>query len=291
MGEPLFSPVWWLVPLWSAGLLLCAGLWMWKRAHRTRRLVGLVTLAMIAAIPLFPVLATQRPQDPPTQIVYRFDDHRWLELTGWLCEGALTYVDAKQHIRTVASPQFYRIVFYPYIHPSTRYIVIPINDEMAGFLTSRDGGRTFGPDARIAPGYSPRTETIPAPDDVKQFVVVDDRGYIETEDGRIIQSSLPEGDYWGLTYIDYPKPNDVLPNYSQRPPFRDLKSKVPEVKNYTGWTHMQCDPNVGLVPPKTSLAGIPGVIYSAEAYTIGAPVYFGWRAYRRMHPPTSGENG
>jgi hypothetical protein len=176
MGEPLLSPVWWLVPLWSAALLLCAGLWMWKQAHRKRWLVGSTVLAAIAAIPLLPALAVQRPQDPPTQVVYRFDDHRWLELTRRICEGALTYVDAKQHIRTVASPQFYRIVFYPYIHPSTRYIVIPINDEMAGFLTSRDGGCTFGPDARIAPGHSPWTETIPAPDDVKQFVVVDAEG-------------------------------------------------------------------------------------------------------------------
>jgi len=73
-------------------LLLCVGLWIWKRAHRPQWLVGLVALAVIAAIPLLPALAAQRPQDPPTQVVYRFDGHRWLELTGWMCEGALDYV-------------------------------------------------------------------------------------------------------------------------------------------------------------------------------------------------------
>ena len=26
-------------------------------------------------------------QQPPTQVIYRFDDHRYLELKGWGCEG------------------------------------------------------------------------------------------------------------------------------------------------------------------------------------------------------------
>jgi hypothetical protein len=92
-------------------------------------------------------------------------------------------------------------------------------------------------------------------------------------------------------YIDYPKPGDVLPNYSQRPPFRDLKNKVPEVRNYTGWTHMKCDPNAGVVSPKTSLTGIPGLIYSVEAYTIGSPGYFGWRACKLLRQPDRGAEG
>ncbi|MEP8839089.1 hypothetical protein ABKV41_23645, partial [Enterobacter roggenkampii] len=29
--------------------------------------------------------------EPPTQVVYRFDDHRYLELKGWDCEGELWY--------------------------------------------------------------------------------------------------------------------------------------------------------------------------------------------------------
>ncbi|WP_157651565.1 hypothetical protein [Burkholderia ubonensis] len=281
MDDTLSSPVWWMVPLWSTALLLCAGLVIWRQLHRKHWLIGIATLAAIAAIPLFPALATQRQQDPPTQVVYRFDDHRWLELTGWLCEGALNYVDAKQHIRTEVASKFYRVVFFLYIHPSTQYIAIPFNDSLAHFMVSRDGGRTFGPDAMIAPGYSPRTERIPRPDDVKRFVVVDNRGYIETKDGRLLQSSLPEGEYWGLTYIDDPKPGDVLPNDSETRPFRDLRSSVPEIKNYEGWTHMKCDPNVGVVPPKASLAGVPGLIFSAEAYTIGAPIYFGWRSLKR----------
>ncbi len=28
--------------------------------------------------------------------------------------------------------------------------------------------------------------------------------------------------------------------------WQGLPTKVPEVKNYTGWDHMQCDPDLGL---------------------------------------------
>lgn len=284
MGEPLWSAVWWLVPLWSTGLIVYVAVRLRQRARGRHWSIIMAVLAAIAAVPLFPTLAAQRIQAPPTQVVYRFDDHRWLELTGWMCEGALTYVDAKQGIRTEVVPQFYRIVFFPYIHPSERYIAIPFEDLV--MKVSRDGGRTFGPaDGRIDIGFGNRYgEERPDAQDVKQFVVVDDRGYLETKNGRVLQSSLPIGDYWGLDYIDYPlTPSDRSLNLYDRPGFQDLKSKAPEIRNYMGWTHMKCDPNVGIVPPKTSLAGVPGLIYSAEAYTIGAPVYFGWRVYKRMH--------
>lgn len=35
-------------------------------------------------------------KEPPTQVVYRFDDHRYLELKGWDCEGELWYTDTKK---------------------------------------------------------------------------------------------------------------------------------------------------------------------------------------------------
>ncbi|PXW23053.1 T6SS immunity protein Tli3 family protein [Paraburkholderia caballeronis] len=293
MEHPLSSVVWWLVPLWSAGLIAYLAIRLWTRGREKRGAMILTVLAVIAAIPLIPALAAQRVHEPPTQVVYRFGDHRWLELKGWMCEGALTYVDAKQGIRTEAAPQFYRIVFFPYIHPSERYIAIPL-DDLSGILISRDGGRTFeSAFGQIAIGFRNRYgEERPHPEDVKQFVVVDDRGYIETKNGRVLQSSLPIGDYWGLAYIDYPwAPSDETMTLYDQPGFQDMKSKAPEVKGYTGWTHMKCDPNVGIVPPKTSLAGVPGLIYSVEAYSIGAPVFWGWRAYKHLHKPASDVNG
>ncbi|EPM7731984.1 T6SS immunity protein Tli3 family protein, partial [Klebsiella aerogenes] len=35
-------------------------------------------------------------QQPPTQVIYRFDDHRYLELKGWDCEGELWYTDSQR---------------------------------------------------------------------------------------------------------------------------------------------------------------------------------------------------
>jgi hypothetical protein len=58
-------------------------------------------------------------------VIYRFDDHRYLELKGWNCEGALYYVDPVRGIRSEVSSQFYRAFAGKYVHPSERYIAIP----------------------------------------------------------------------------------------------------------------------------------------------------------------------
>ncbi|WP_458363623.1 T6SS immunity protein Tli3 family protein, partial [Klebsiella aerogenes] len=46
-------------------------------------------------------------QQPPTQVIYRFDDHRYLELKGWDCEGELWYTDTLRGIHTEPVSQFY----------------------------------------------------------------------------------------------------------------------------------------------------------------------------------------
>lgn len=46
--------------------------------------VGIITTAVLFA-------AACKASEPPTQVVYRFDDHRYLELKGWDCEGELWY--------------------------------------------------------------------------------------------------------------------------------------------------------------------------------------------------------
>lgn len=281
MNASYTTLIWWAVPLWSVAFLLTASVLLWKLKRAKVLGALLAVLAVVAAVPLIPGLAAKMPRETPTQVVYRFDDHRWLELRGWMCEGALWYVDSKLGIKTEASPQFYRIVFYRYIHPSTRYIAIPLED-FSGIRISRDGGRTFESDAHVfVPDWGHFDGQFPMPKDVKQFVVADDRGYIEMKNGRVLQSSLPIGEAWGRSYVDYPWPGEEhsIVDYDL-PGFKDMKNKPPEVKDYKGWTHMKCDPNVGIVPKKDSLAGIPGLIYSLEAYTIGAPIYFESRLLR-----------
>ncbi|WP_458306134.1 T6SS immunity protein Tli3 family protein, partial [Klebsiella michiganensis] len=39
-------------------------------------------------------------KEPPMQVVYRFDDHRYLELKGWNCEGELWYTDTQRGIHS-----------------------------------------------------------------------------------------------------------------------------------------------------------------------------------------------
>ncbi|HBY1517357.1 TPA: hypothetical protein MIQ52_004536, partial [Klebsiella aerogenes] len=92
---------------------------------------------------MFMVVGCQA-QQPPTQVIYRFDDHRYLELKGWDCEGELWYTDTLRGIHTEPVSQFYRIYTKKFIHPSERYISIP-NWEIDGFIVSKDNGQTWSP--------------------------------------------------------------------------------------------------------------------------------------------------
>lgn len=201
-------------------------------------------LATSMTLLVLPLPALASPGEPPSQVIYRFDDHRWLELKGWGCEGALWYFDSKQGVKTEVSPQFFRISFFTYIHPSERYIAIPYQD-VSAILVSRDGGRTFD-DARIVVDFSSRYEGQgPQPEDVSRFVVANDRGFLETKTGRVLESSMPFGKRWGLDYIDRVMPGDPAPlTLYDHPNFKDLP-QIPDVKGYKGWTHMRCDPNEG----------------------------------------------
>lgn len=82
-------------------------------------------------------------QEPPTQVIYQFDDHRYLELKGWDCEGELWYTDTQKKIRSQIFSQFYRLFTRKYIHPSERYIAIT-GWGADGFRVSKDYGKTVG---------------------------------------------------------------------------------------------------------------------------------------------------
>src|SRR5215469_7269494 len=109
MNETSVGALGWIIPIWSAGVLTLIALWLWKRRHKARLSVLLATLAAAAAVPLFPSVFAQMPQNPPVQVVYRFDEDRYLELEGWDCEGALRYVDTKQRLSTIVLHHSFRI--------------------------------------------------------------------------------------------------------------------------------------------------------------------------------------
>ncbi|HHE5972048.1 TPA: hypothetical protein ACPE2G_004542, partial [Citrobacter braakii] len=81
----------------------------------------------------------------PSQIIYRYDDNRYLELKGFNCDGALWYHDNKRSIhKEIYDGIFasFRIFTGEYIHPSDKYIFIP-EWEPGAYTISKDYGQTW----------------------------------------------------------------------------------------------------------------------------------------------------
>ena len=212
--------------------------------------------------------------EPPTQVVYRFDDHRYLELKGWDCEGELWYTDTKRGIHTEPVSQFYRIYTKKFVHPSERYIAIASWD-VSGFRVSKDYGKTWQV-AQFSPGENDLNGmNAPQQEDVLSFTVVNDQGFLKTKH-RLYMSSKPFDDPrlaaggpgieytvddgtgqkvsgkveprspgwpWGMVYMTKQglegSTEQLKTNWQNQP------DKVPEVKDYTGWDHMRCDMDAG----------------------------------------------
>jgi len=205
-----------------------------------------------------------RTSEKPAQIIYRFDDHRYLELVGYYCQGALNYVDTKRGIKSEISSQFYRAFGEKYIHPSERYIVVPDWDSR-GYAVSKDYGQTWQT-APISGNYTPNNRQA------ESLTVVNDRGYFLAKGGRLYVSSAPfddprimpggsgidfivdgekdtllpgsSGPDWGLMFIKNADIKRYIYKYLSN--WQDFPQKVPEVKNYQGWDHMKCNPGLGL---------------------------------------------
>jgi hypothetical protein len=208
-------------------------------------------------------------KQPPTQVVYRFDDHRYLELKGWNCEGELWYTDTQRGIHTEPVSQFYRIFTRKYVHPAERYISI-MSFDSTGFIVSKDYGQTWqsvgfspGPNEPNGDDYAPYGDVI-------SFTVVNDQGFLLTKHSLYMSSKpfndpriLPggpgihykiEGDDhhllpslagwdWGNVYMTKKGLKESIMQY--RAEWQDLPDKVPEVKGYKGWDHMRCDMDAG----------------------------------------------
>ena len=228
---------------------------------------GLCTVLVAIATLLASVC---QAQEPPTQIIYRFDDHRYLELKGWDCEGELWYTDTQRGIHTQPASQFYRIFTRTFIHPSEKYIAIT-NWEVDGFLVSKDYGKTWAT-ARFSPGPNePNGDDYAPAEDVLSFTVVNDQGFLQTKH-RLYMSSKPfedprltaggpgityissdsavhyidpnfPGPAWGLDYITKQGLEENTAQFKTN--YQGLPDRVPEVKGYTGWDHMRCDMDAG----------------------------------------------
>ena len=232
---------------------------------------GLCTVLAATSV----VLATGcQAKEPPTQIVYRFDDHRYLELKGWGCEGELWYTDTLRGIHTRPVSQFYRIFTKKFVHPSERYIAIPTWDD-PGTMISKDYGKTWSPQFFSVGPNEPDGTNQPSYEDIISFTVVNDQGFLLTKH-RLYMSSKPfedprilpggpgiaytvddgmgnkvrgklepgsSGPAWGLDYITKEGLHEDIAQFKTN--YQDLPDSVPDVKGYTGWDHMRCDMDAG----------------------------------------------
>ncbi|CAH3775402.1 T6SS immunity protein Tli3 family protein [Enterobacter asburiae] len=230
---------------------------------KIKRIAGIALAAVLGA-------AGCNASEPPTQVVYRFDDHRYLELKGWDCEGELWYTDTQRGIHTEPVSQFYRIYTKKFVHPSERYIAIASWD-VSGFRVSKDYGKTWQV-AQFSPGENDLNGmNAPQQEDVLSFTVVNDQGFLQTkhrlymsskpfDDPRIlpggagIQYELEDGTKgdikpgtagwaWGMVYMTKQGLKDTVQELQTS--WQNQPDKAPEVKGYTGWDRMRCDMDAG----------------------------------------------
>lgn len=247
LNETMENTLIWLIPLWVLGLALACwmlGQWMFKKPARLLA----AGLAISALIPWLPSSHAEPPRKPSTQIVYRFDDHRYLELTGYGCEGAVSFVDTNRGIRTEVVSQFWRLFLGRYVHADndSGYLVVPYEDGSA-FEISKDFGKTFNTARWV--GMHPFG--FPGKDNVLSITVVGQQAFIKTRDQRLAMTSKPFGDHWGMRVIDV-KNHLPTTKYKHLPEFQNLPTTIPEVKDYKGWSQMRCDPDLEGEPKQTA---------------------------------------
>ncbi|EJK8936928.1 type VI secretion system Vgr family protein [Enterobacter hormaechei] len=185
-----------------------------------------------------------------------------------------SYTDTKQGVHSQIASQFYRIFTKRFVHPSERYIAIPWWGEVTGgFSVSKDYGQTWERGgASMSPGENePDGSNAPYYDDVLSFTVVNDQGFLQTKH-RLYMSSKPfddprllpggagiqyklgdgtKGDIkpgsggwaWGMVYMTKQGLKGTVQELQSN--WQDQPDKVPEVKGYTGWDHMQCNMDEG----------------------------------------------
>lgn len=119
-------------------------------------------------------------------------------------------------------------------------------------------------------GNEPNGDNAPPYDDVLSFTVVNDQGFLQTKH-RLYMSSKPfddprltaggpgikyvvegevhtitpqfSGPAWGMDYITKQGLENDIAKYHTN--YQGLPDKLPEVKGYTGWDHMQCNMDAG----------------------------------------------
>ena len=158
-----------------------------KPGIRVRVIVGAISLCAIAAC----------TKKIPSQVIYRFDDNRYLELIGYDCEGYVVYHDVKRKInKSIYGNPIYRVFTGVYIHPSEQYILVP-EWEPGAYKISKDYGQTWQVATYMSPFQGQEKNSDgnmvdrPEGKEIKRVVVVNNQAFITTAQGHLYLSSYP----------------------------------------------------------------------------------------------------
>ena len=177
----------------------------------------------------------------PTQVVFRFDEHRFIQLTGYGCQGRMYYVDDQKQIYYELARHSAKVLTEPFAHMPEDYIFIPSTD-YSDIDFSQDGGRSFSSfhieTIENMGSYHPNYNTV------ENIVVMNNQFFLKDKNRDIYRSPKPYGtrpaiisatsekffedsiQYMGLRWADRPQTMPTIP------------------ANYTGWRRWQCDPSL-----------------------------------------------
>ena len=182
----------------------------------------------------------------PTQVVFRFDEHRFIQLTGYGCQGRMYYIDEQKQIYYELARHSAKVLTEPFAHMPEDYIFIPSSDYSA-IDFSQDGGRSFGTiDIETYEGmesYQPTYHTV------ENIVVMNNQLFFKDKNRGIFRSPKPIGS--GFTVLSATN-EKYLAGHRQYKGYRwtDQPQTMPIMPaNYTGWQRWKCDP--GLKQPIT----------------------------------------
>jgi hypothetical protein len=161
-----------------------------KKGNVVRVIVGVISLCVISGC----------TKKTPSQVIYRFDENRYLELIGYDCEGYVVYHDVKRKIhKSIYGNPIYRVFTGVYIHPSEQYILVP-EWEPGAYKISKDYGQTWQVATYMAsfPALERNSDGImrdsPEGKEIKRVVVVNNQAFITTAQGHLYLSSYPFDD-------------------------------------------------------------------------------------------------
>ena len=159
---------------------------------------GISVRVIIGAISLCAITACTKKI--PSQVIYRFDENRYLELIGYDCEGYVVYHDVKRKIhKSIYGNPIYRVFTGVYIHPSEQYILVP-EWEPGAYKISKDYGQTWQVATYMSPSQGQEKNSDgnmvdrPEGKEIKRVVVVNNQAFITTAQGHLYLSSYPFDD-------------------------------------------------------------------------------------------------